>query len=341
MPRSISLYRPFAGLVGAAVLATGCARAPTLDESRIPGLSELAAAIDADRLMASVHAIVAEHRADTPVDCAVIGISDPDSEGCHLTRDRAREYLRRELETLGYEVREHRSGQGPLATTNLIAERRGTTRPDEIVLLGAHFDVFHAAADDNSTGVAALIEIARALSDQSFDRTVRFVGFDLEELQFTGSARYVADVAKDENIVAALVLDSIGYRRSDEGSQTAPPGLAMPTVGDFLAVIANGRSAGLSDDVWLLNERLTLTKVATIEAPGRGEAALIGDLLRSDHGPFWLVDRPALFFTDTTNFRNEHFHKPTDTPDTLDPAFLSEVTRLTAVSLAYWAGGVR
>jgi hypothetical protein len=323
----------------ALALASGCTRTPTLDETRTSGLSELTSEVDADRLMAFTAGLVAAHQSDTPMDCALMDEDDPHSEGCNLTRDKARAYLREQLESLGYTVTEQVDGLYPWTTVNLVAEKRGTTRPDEVVLVGAHYDAFFAAADDNSTGVAAVLELARVLREHSFARTIRFVGFDLEELGFTGSARYVAGLSPGDDVTAALVFDSIGFRRHEPGSQRAPSGLSLPTTGDFLAVISNARSVGPADDVWLLNQRLGLTRVVSIEAPGRGESALVSDLLRSDHGPFWLADKPALFFTDTTEFRNERYHTPNDTLDTLDPAFLAEVTRLAVVSVAYWAEG--
>jgi hypothetical protein len=326
-------------LAGTALaLASGCARTTALDEARTEGLAELASEVDAERLMTFTSEVVAAHQSDTPVDCALMHQEDPLSVGCNLTRDKARAYMRAQLEAMGYTVTDQVAGEAPWTTVNLVAEKRGSTRPDEVVLVGAHYDAFYAAADDNSTGVAAVLELARVLSGRSFSRTIRFVGFDLEELGFTGSTRYVAERAKDD-IHAALVFDSIGFRRTEPGSQRAPTGLALPDTGDFLAVISNARSVGPADEVWLLNQRWNFTRVVAVEAPGRGESAFVSDLLRSDHGPFWLADKPALFFTDTTEFRNPRYHTPEDTLDTLDPAFLAEVTRLAAASIAYWAEG--
>ncbi len=325
-------------LAGTALaLASGCARTPTLDEARTGGLSGLTSEVDPERLMALTAGLVAAHQSDTPVDCSLMHQEDPLSVGCNLTHEKARVYMREQLQALGYTVTEQVAGEPPWTTVNLVAEKRGRTRPNEVVLVGAHYDAFYAAADDNSTGVAAVLELARVLGPRSFERTIRFVGFDLEELGYIGSTRYVAGLAKEEDIAVALVFDSIGFRRTEPGSQRAPAGLSLPDAGNFLAVISNAGSVESADEVWLLNQRLGFTRVASIEAPGQGESALVSDLLRSDHGPFWLADKPALFFTDTTEFRNERYHTPHDTLDTIDPAFLAEVTRLAAASIAYWA----
>jgi Zn-dependent M28 family amino/carboxypeptidase len=332
--------RPLLSVLAAAALLAGCSRTASLEEARTRGLGEVAAAVDPARVWAYTEGLVAAHRADTPVDCRTFMEFDPESPGCNLTRDAARVYLRGELEALGYRVVEQEVAGGTLRTTNLVAERRGTQHPGEVVLVGAHFDAFFAAADDNSTGVAVMLELARVLSTRPLARTVRFVGFDLEELGLTGSTRYVQGGAKDDAIVASIILDSVGFRRREPSSQTAPTGLSLPTTADFLAVIANAQSTPHADEVWLLNQRLSLTRAVAVEAPGRGDSPLTGDLLRSDHGPFWLADKPALFFTDTTQFRNAHYHTPGDTLETLDRDFLAEVTRLAAVATVYWAGGL-
>ncbi|QRN98126.1 M20/M25/M40 family metallo-hydrolase [Archangium violaceum] len=326
-------------------LASSCdsSTPPALDEARLAGLPELATSVDTARLMATVNAVVAAHRSDTPMDCARLGVTPPSPSNplCHLTREKARAYLRNQLAALGLTLTEHVSRDGDLDVVNVVAEKRGTRSPHEVVLVGAHYDALHAGADDNATGVAAVLELARVLSTRSFDRTVRFVGFDLEELGSVGSTRYVADLARDEHIVVALVLDSIGYRSTSPGSQRSVPPLSFPTTGDFILALANSPASQQLDELWQLHQRMDLTRMMTLGAPGNGNGPLTGDLLRSDHAPFWLDGTPALLLNDSTDLRSPHYHQRTDTPETLDPAFFSDVVRLSAVSLAYWAGGVR
>lgn len=322
----------------AALLAVGCSERLALDNPNLPGLQQLAASVDQGRLMARVQELASAHLAEAPMDYTHFNWGEPFR---HLTRDGARAQVRLELEGLGYQVSSIDSGEGPLATSALVAEKRGATRPGEVVLVGAHYDAFYQGADDNSSGVAALLELARLFASGTFDRTVRFVAFDLEELGLVGSSRYVLDLAAEEQIVMALVFDCIGYAKSTPGSQLSLPGLPTPPAGDFLAVIANQLSLPRALEVNALQEALTLVDVVTLTAPEDGAFPISGNLMRSDHAPFWLTGRSALFMTDTANFRNPHYHKDTDTPDKLDPVFLRSVTQLAAVSLAYWAGGPR
>lgn len=320
------------------LFSLGCQQRPVLDDANLAGLRELAGGVDADRLMEGVRELSALHGAETPLDCSGFDFSP---RLCHLTRLDARVRMRGKLEALGYEVSAFDTADGRFSSSALIAERRGTTRPDEVVLVGAHYDAFYQGADDNSSGLSGVLELARLFSNRAFDRTVRFVGFDLEELGLVGSTRYVASLPREEKIVVALVFDCVGYSDSTPGSQLSLPGLPPRDRGDFLAVIANDASLPQALEVRALTDALSLIPSVTLVAPADGASPIAGNLMRSDHAPFWLDGRPAVFMTDTANFRNPHYHRDTDVPETLDPAFLRGVVQTAAASLAYWAGGPR
>jgi Zn-dependent M28 family amino/carboxypeptidase len=247
--------------------------------------------------------------------------------------------MHQRFDQLGLTVHTHSVSDGIYSTTNVIAEKKGTQRPNEIVMIGAHYDAFYGGADDNSTGVAAVLEIARILGTRDFPRTIRFVGFDLEEYGLAGSIRYANTEAADDNIVGAIVFDCIGFRSNEPNSQSSLPGFPTPSAGNFLAVIGNGASSKLSDDAWLIQKRLGVVDVIGIDVPGISDSLAAGNLNRSDHTAFWLQGKPALFLTDTANFRNPHYHQPSDEVVTIDPAFLKGVTQLSAALIAYWAGG--
>ena len=142
-------------------------------------------------------------------------------------------------------------------------------------------------------------------------------------------------------MVASLAFDCIGYSSSEAGSQASLPGLPAPSQGDFIAVIANEPSRWRATETRLLNDQLELARMIGIVAPSDGASPIAGNLMRSDHAPFWLTGREALFFTDTANFRNPHYHKESDLPETLDPAFLADATELALATVGYWAGGPR
>jgi hypothetical protein len=322
-------------------LALGsCVTHPGVDESALSRVSGFQEGVEQARLVSDVDALAAAHRDDTPLACDLFG-SGSDTERrpvCHITRERSREFVRERLESLGLRVTTQDVEDPRFPTTNLIAELPGTELPEEIVLVGAHYDSYFQGADDNSSGVAVMLEMARLVSGQRFKRTVRFVGFDLEELGLVGSTRYVRSRPGDR-IVASIIFDCVGYRDMTPGSQQGLPGFPLPPRGDFLAVIANDASRGQMEQMHALSSRLNLVPVIGIVTPGDGSGPASGNLMRSDHAPFWLTGQNALFLTDTANFRNPNYHRDTDVPATLDGDFLAAVTRLSAAGLAYWAEG--
>lgn len=318
-----------------AFLVAACS-APSLDDAAAVRALELAGSVDTERLVEQLADLIAAHAADTPLDCTKLPLDEIDQERrpvCNLTRDNARRLVHERFTELGYTVTTHDVDDGIFSTSNVIAEKKGTTRPDEVVLVGAHFDAFYAGADDNSSGVSAMLEIARVLANQKTERTLRFVGFDLEEFGLVGSTRYV-ESGGAEGLVAAIVFDCVGF--SSE-SQSGILGFPLPAVGDFLGVVANGQSESLAREIALLASRQQGLKTEVALAPGSGGWPMTGDLMRSDHAPFWLAGAPALFLTDTANFRNPHYHTADDHLDTLDPAFLAKVTKLSVAATAYWA----
>jgi len=336
---SASLPRTSA-LLGACVLlgAAACARQPLLENPNLDRLGALAQEVDGAALMATVNGLVQDHGADTPLAC-----TDEQSRLytplCHLTHDKARARIEAQLAGRGLTVtHQELVARTGLPLSNVIAELPGASHPEEIVLVGAHYDAFYAGADDNSTGVAAVLELARVLSQHRFDRTLRFVAFDQEELGGIGSDAYV-DETRGEHLVNAVIYDCIGYYDTRPGSQTSLPGLPTPSAADFIAGISNDTSSQRLAELNALNDALQLAHLVTLTTPRSSTFPLGSALLRSDHSPFWFSGQEALFLTDTANFRNPHYHQDTDTVDTLDPARYTQVVRLSAAGLAYWAGG--
>jgi hypothetical protein len=321
-----------AGLLGLSTAA--CTEPVPLGREALAFAGTVADEVSEERLMATVSELTEAHVDDVPLPC-----SDADrTEGnrfCHLTNGMARTLVAAKFEQLDYDVGllEHADARFP--TSTVIAEVRGESRPDEIVLVGAHLDAFFAGADDNASGLAIVLELARILRHRPVARTVRFVAFDLEEVGLIGSTRYVQK--RGANVKAALILDCVGYYDERPNSQKSLPGLPAPSRGTFLAVIANANSTQHAVDLARLNDALDVMQIVSVIAPGRGDYPAIGALLRSDHTPFWLHDAPALFLTDTADFRNPNYHKKTDTIDTLNPRLFTKAAQLTAATIAYWA----
>jgi len=128
----------------------------------------------------------------------------------------------------------------------------------------------------------------------------------------------------------AHVLEMVGYCDHRAGSQSLPPGLPIkaPSTGNFLGILGNRRSQKLVDLI------LQQAHSYLSDFPVLGLKVHLGleryfpVLARSDHDPFWKAGVPAVMWTDTSEFRNPHYHKPSDTPDTLDYSFLCMVTQL-------------
>lgn len=213
---------------------------------------------------------------------------------------------------------------------NVYVEVRGNSEPDRWVVVGAHYDSAPGTpgANDNASGVAALIELAQAVSKTPGSRSVRFVALVNEEPPFfqTGAMGSLihADGCKrrNEQIDAMISIETIGCFSDAEKSQHFPPGLEAryPTVGNFIAVVGDLKSGTVATAVsehFNANADLpTELAVLPAEMPGVGW---------SDHWSFWQHDYPAVMITDTAPFRYPHYHRPTDTPDKIDYVRMTKV----------------
>ena len=257
---------------------------------------------------------------------------------------RAQDYLAAQFHRAGLKVAFHAFRAFGRTYKNVIgslAPSRGAgQRAAPPLIIAAHYDTVEGSpgADDNASGLVVLLEVARALSQMTLSREVRFIAFCLEEEDLLGSLAYAAQLREaNEQIEGALVLECVGYTSEKKGSQGAPPGtpIAVPTVGDFLAVVGNTASASLANAFEQgATRKCRDLKTISLIVPARGE--MLPDTRRSDHAAFWHYGYPALMLTDTANFRNPHYHRSTDTLDTLDISFIQRVARAvtaTAVNL--------
>jgi Zn-dependent M28 family amino/carboxypeptidase len=262
---------------------------------------------------------------------------------------RAAQYIRETLNSLGYSTNDHDFIDGGGAFSNIVATRTGTVHPDRRVLVIAHFDTVSNSpgADDNASGVAVVLELATVLKELSFEKTIHFIGVNLEEnadegIRHTGTrgSQALAQFAREQgwDIDAVLVLESVAYGWKS-ATQLVPPGVPMeaPEAGDFIAVVGNAGSMELVQKFGraLEQHRIGLSYIPLV-VPGNGE--MVPDTRRSDHAPFWDQGYQAIMLTDTTNFRNPHYHQPSDTLETLNLPFAAEVCRATGALLLELAG---
>jgi hypothetical protein len=230
---------------------------------------------------------------------------------------------------------------------NIIVEIPGVSRPDEVLIIGAHFDAVAGSpgADDNGSGTAALLEIARVLAGRRMERTVRLIFFNLEEIGIRGSAEYVRSILpelseKKWSLVGMVSLEMLGYFTDEPGSQRSPiPRIEgvfdPPTVGDFIGIATVKAFSPFAREFMAGMQRAAPDlKVVIADFPPVSPP----DFMRSDHAPFMLQNLPALMLTDTSNYRNPNYHRPTDTIDTLDPDRYVLVVRAVAGATYDMAG---
>ena len=245
-------------------------------------------------------------------------------------------YIRDQLTSLGLEMVEHTFMEEGEEFTNIIATKRGTKYPEERVIVLAHYDTVEESpgADDNASGIAGVLELAKVLGKIETDRSLQFVAVNLEENRMgeghstiTRGSRALAANAKEQGwkIDAVINLEMIAFA-GDDIPQNAPPGLPvpLPEFGNFIAVVGNEISALLVEDFKRAVETYKIDlPLETLVVPGNGE--MFRDVRRSDHASFWDAGFRAVMVTDTANFRSPHYHQPSDTLDTLNIPFAAKV----------------
>ena len=228
-------------------------------------------------------------------------------------------YISTLFESIGYQPNLQSFSVQGRTVSNIEVVKPGTERPDEIVVVGAHYDsvVGSPGANDNATGVAGVLELARMLRSQQLSRTVHFVAFVNEEPPYSytnamGSRRYAERAAsKGERITAMLSLETIGYYSDEDDSQhyPAPFGHFYPNKGNFIGFVGN-----------LQSRKLVHRAIASFRShakfPSEGLAApgWVTGIGWSDHWSFWKSGYPGIMVTDTALFRYPQYHSSADRP---------------------------
>lgn len=219
---------------------------------------------------------------------------------------------------------------------NIVGMLTGTTCPEKTLIVGAHYDGVSSGpgADDNASGVAAMLEVARVLSAQPLQASVDFAAFSFEEAGLVGSSQMAAAAdSADRELLGMINFDMIAYTCDEPGCQDYPEGMEpVRLTGDFLSVVGNSNSA------LLLNQFVAASAAAVpglvvlpLEVQGNGET--LPDVRRADHAPFWDHGYQALFVTDTADLRNPNYHLSTDELGTLNLQFAADTANAAAATV--------
>ncbi len=245
--------------------------------------------------------------------------------------EEAAQYIMEQWTEQGYEVRSQTYMAKGVSCKNLEVTRWGISRNEGMILVGAHYDSVKGSpgADDNASGIAALLEISRSLASSGNDQTIRFVAFVNEEPPFfywrkMGSMVYArAARQRGDKITLMMSLEMLGYYKKNRGTQRYPPFLRLfyPDRADFIAFASNLRSRRQLHSTTARFHACCDFPLEKIAAPG-----VVPGISWSDHLSFWRYGYPALMVTDTAFYRNPNYHTSGDTPDTLDYEAFARVT---------------
>lgn len=236
---------------------------------------------------------------------------------------------------------------------NIIGKKPGAGDQSAVYMLGAHYDTVEKSpgADDNASGVAGMLEVIRVLSGHSFQHSVQFIAFDLEEAGTYGSSLFVYDggIGKDQSVKGMINFDMIGYFDETPNSQKVAPQYKELFPDAYQAVTADGSRGNFVLNVGIESSEplsrqfdaaakryVPELKVVRLALKGKGETA--GRLGASDHYPFWDRNLPAISIGDGTDSRNPNYHGAGDTPDKINYQFMSQIVKATAATLATAAG---
>ncbi len=195
------------------------------------------------------------------------------------------------------------------------------------IVIGAHYDTVPGSpgADDNATGVAVLLELARDIASGPLKYPVQLVAFDMEEYGYLGSSHHAAKYKQQQESIRLMIsLEMLGYCNHNPHSQSYPAGLKYfyPNSGNFIALIGTLRTV---PDLINLSGKIRKSGQPCEWLPVPNRGLIVPDTRRSDHVPFWDNGYPAIMVTDTANMRNPHYHRGSDRIETLDLDFLAGV----------------
>lgn len=303
-----------------------------VDDPRAKGLRDIISKVDSSLLKKNINAIY--------------GVRHRISDSVHL--EACRRIICQQFEQYGLKLDIQRFPYEHTTGCNIIGRLPGVGSENGRVLITAHYDswVDSPGADDNGSGVAGLLEIARILSVLKLKYTVEFIAFDLEEEGSKGSDFYLSEESPDQqdDIIGVINVDMIGYCSEAPNTQIFPEELktgfpdlykqinATGNKGNFLLNITNEDSRSLAE---LFNKSTALyvpaLKVRMMETPGEGPLSIYFE--NSDHAQFWYHKLPAVFIGEGGVTRNKYIHSPEDKLHRLNFSFMTMAVQAVAATV--------
>ncbi len=244
--------------------------------------------------------------------------------------ERTAQYLEDEFRAAGCTVSRHPFSYDGATLHNIIAEIPGSD-PGKILVIGAHYDTVRTTpgADDNASGIAGLLGLARLLKDERPACTVRLVAFAFEEppafrTKQMGSYHYARSLKdRRERVLGMICLEMIGFFSDRPGSQHYPlpfMKLRFPSTGNYIAMVGSRQAKQFTEEIAARFRSATDLPLVTLNAP-----AFVVGIDLSDHWAFNKLGYPAFMVTDTAFYRNANYHSPADLPETLDYLRMAKV----------------
>ena len=248
-------------------------------------------------------------------------------------------YITNCFENIGFEVKQQRYKYDNYDIANVIAGSQKNLLSSKYYIIGAHYDSVPETygADDNASGIAVLLELARYTIQEKISLPIRFVAFTAEEpptfsTRHQGSKVFVKSIKeKKDEILGAIILEMVGYTSNEQAYPMVLKWMGYPSKGNFIGIVGNRKSKKFGQSIFQSFKKNAQLPVETLFVPFNGR--ILPDTRLSDHSSFWDAGLPAVMITDTAFFRNPNYHSPQDTFDTLDYFFMAELVKSLLVTL--------
>ena len=256
-----------------------------------------------------------------------------------LSIKKTENYITNYFKNIGLQVQLQQYKYGNYDITNIITGSQENLLSSKYYVIGAHYDSVPETygADDNASGIAVLLELARYTMQEKISLPVRFVAFTAEEpptfsTHYQGSKVFVKSALENKDeILGAIILEMVGYTSNEQAYPLVLKWMGYPSKGNFIGIVGNRKSKKFGQSIFQSFKKNEQLPVETLFVPFNGR--ILPDTRLSDHSPFWDAGLFAVMITDTAFFRNPNYHTPQDTFDTLDYLFMAELVKSLLVTL--------